>query len=74
MKFSDENLAKLKKKIAEFYNIENPDTVITYDELMKKEEREGVPNNEKYNVLVWKGAGDDAAAREDVLATILFIH
>ena len=44
--------------------------MITYDELMK------IPESDKpqYHVLVWKGHGDDAATRRDVITTLLLIH
>jgi hypothetical protein len=67
---SPEDTAKIKERVAHHYSL-NPESVITYDELVK------MPVNSiksKYNVIVRPGDGDDAAAREDVLGTYLLIH
>lgn len=60
----------LKDRIANHYNIDR-NTLVTYDELVKMPVSK---EKNKYNVIVGKGAGDDAAAREDVLGTYLLIH
>lgn len=69
---SPQDLETFKNKVAAKYNIEK-DSIITYDDLMK------IPYDadtaeQKYNVLVWPGHGDDAAMRKDVLGTYLLWH
>lgn len=67
--YTDEAIKKLKSRIAEKYNLD-PSSVITYAEMIKK------PNSKtkKWNVIVWKGAGDNSAARSDVIGTYLLFH
>jgi hypothetical protein len=69
IEFSPEATAEIKKRVADHFKID-VNTIITYPEM--REIPEG--DTPKYNVLVWKGHGDDAAARKDVLGTYLFIH
>jgi len=62
---------KVKQRIAIKYSLK-PETIITYDEMMRKpvdKEAEG-----KWNVIVKPGDGDDAANRSDVLSSLLLIH
>jgi len=67
-------LEVLKERVAKKYNLD-VSTVVTYDELMKLPyDKNAKVYPEKYNVLVWKGHGDDAAPRKDVLGVYLFIH
>ena len=66
---SDEDLMKLKRKLADKYNFP-VDSVITYDEMMKIP----VGSEPKYNVIVKPGDGDDSANRSDVIGTWLLIH
>jgi len=63
------DIETLKDRVAEKEDLDR-DSIISYDELMKKPE-EDTP---KYNVLVWAGHGDDAAVRKDVINTMLLIH
>jgi hypothetical protein len=67
--FTPEALTQLKKNIAKHYNLEEK-SIITWDELIQ------LPKSDepKYNVLVWKGHGDDAANRKDVIGTYLLFH
>jgi hypothetical protein len=67
---SPEDIAKIKERVAYHYKL-SPETVITYDELVKMPVGQ---EKGKYNVIVRPGDGDDAAAREDVLGTYLLIH
>ena len=69
VKYSPESLKLLKQRIAKEYKL-NPSSIITYDEMIKLPESK----NKKWNVLVWKGHGDDAAIRKDVLGIYLLIH
>jgi hypothetical protein len=64
-----EDQEKLKDRVAEKYKLDR-EKVITYDELIDKPEG----NKPEWQVLVWKGHGDDAATREDVINTMLLIH
>lgn len=69
-----EVLDVLKERVANYYKIDKS-TIITYDELLKIPYDKNATNYpKKYNVLVWKGHGDDAAPRKDVLGVYLFIH
>lgn len=64
----------LKEKVANYYKIDK-DSIVTYDELLKiPYDKNAKDYPKKYNVLVWKGHGDDAALRKDVLGVYLFIH
>jgi hypothetical protein len=69
IKFAPEEIAELKKRVAKHFNV-NIKNIITYDEMQKIKDM-GV---KKYYVLVWKGHGDDAAARSDVRGVFLFFH
>lgn len=69
--FAGEALDTLKDRVAKEYDISR-DSLISYDELLDTEYDANDKN--KYNVLVWKGHGDDAATRKDVLGTYLLIH
>lgn len=69
IKFSDDNLKLLKKKLASKYNMPE-DSVITYDEMMSLP----VAKEPTYNVIVKPGDGDDSANRSDVIGTWLLIH
>jgi hypothetical protein len=69
---SEEALRQMKDGISKEYNLD-PETVVSYDEL------EDIPYDKKnakkkWNVLVWKGHGDTAAVRKDVIGSYLFIH
>ena len=70
-------LKDFKAKLAADKKLD-PTTIITYDELLKKPlpklkpgETEITP---KWNVIVGKGNGDDAAYRKDVLGVYLLMH
>jgi uncharacterized protein YrzB (UPF0473 family) len=68
--YKDESaLKQLKQRIAAKYSVD-PESVITYNEMMK------TPFNDKnkWNVIVKPGDGDDSANRSDVLNTFLLIH
>lgn len=67
--FAPEEINELKKRISEYFKVNIKD-IITYDEMQKIKDK-GV---KKYHVLVWKGHGDDAAARSDVKGIFLFFH
>lgn len=60
----------VKDRIAIKYSLD-PQSVITYDELMQTKPSE---EKNKYNVIVKPGDGDDAANRNDVLSSLLLIH
>lgn len=66
---SPKALNEFKERLAKKFK-RNFNNVITYDELMKKPEK----NEMKWSVIVAAGDGDDAAARKDVLDTFLLIH
>lgn len=65
-----EDKSTIIQRLAHHYSLD-PKTIITYDDLVKIPT--GTTNN-KYNVIVRPGDGDDAAARDDVLGTYLLIH
>jgi hypothetical protein len=67
--FAPKELAELKKRVADHFKIPL-ESIISYDEMIKTPPSE----DKKWNVLVWKGHGDDAATREDVLGTYLLFH
>jgi len=67
--FADKELAELKRRVAEHFKLD-PKSIISYDEMIKLP----VGTDMKWNVLVWKGHGDDAATREDVRGTYLLFH
>lgn len=67
------NEEELKRRVAKVFKL-NPKSIVTYDELMKIPYNPDDTNKPFYNVLVWKGHGDDAAYRNDVLGTYLLIH
>lgn len=70
MQFKDHAaLEEFKRRMAHKYALQI-DTIITYDEMMKKP----VGDHAHWNVLVWSGHGDDSANRRDVLGTYLLIH
>jgi hypothetical protein len=66
---SPQDKEEIKKRVTFKYDLD-PGSVVTYDELVKLP----VDNTKKYNVIVKPGDGDDAAARTDVLGTLLLIH
>jgi hypothetical protein len=59
----------LKNRIAAKYSVD-PDSILTYDEMMKKPQGKAG----QYNVIVKPGDGDDAANRSDVLNSFLLMH
>ena len=67
------NEEELKHRVSVAYKLD-PESIITYDELMNIPYDPEEDNKPFYNVLVWKGHGDDAAYRNDVLGTYLLIH
>lgn len=67
--FTPEGIKKIKERISKDMNIPI-DTIITNDELVVKPESD----KPKWNVLVWKGHGDESPARKDTLGTLMFIH
>lgn len=66
-----ENINELKKRIAERYKVDL-NTLITYDEMMKKP----IGKVPKWNVIIWAGTGhgDVAATRKDVITSFLLQH
>ena len=64
---------KVKKRIADKYNLDI-NSIITYDEMMKKPVDKSPDAKGKWNVIVKPGDGDDAANRSDVLSSLLLIH
>lgn len=66
---SPENEQKFKERLAKKYNIK-PDSILTYDEMMKTPKSE----KHKWNVIVVPGEGDVSATRKDVLGTYLLFH
>lgn len=68
VKFDDNAVQTMKKRISEKYNV---DTVLTYQELMKTP----IDMNKKLNVMIYSESdGDDAAIRPDVSNIFLFYH
>jgi hypothetical protein len=65
-----QDIATLKDRIITTYHLD-PGKLITYDELMKTPV--GTAGG-GFNVIVRPGDGDDAAARKDVLGTLLLVH
>jgi hypothetical protein len=63
----------VKDRIAIKYSLK-PESVITYDEMMKKPADKDPEAKGKWNVIVKPGDGDDAANRNDVLSSLLLIH
>ena len=63
----------MKDRIAIKYSIK-PESIITYDEMMKKPVSKEEGDKNKWNVIVKPGDGDDAANRNDVLSSLLLIH
>jgi len=71
MQFKDAaHLDQFKHRMASKYAISDINTIITYDEMMKKP----LGTAPHWNVLVWPGHGDDSATRRDVIGTYLLIH
>ena len=66
---SEKDIKTLIKRIAEKYAID-PSTIISYDQMMKMP----VGDEQKWNVIVRQGDGDDAANRRDVLGSYLLQH
>jgi len=64
---------KVKQRVAIKYSLK-PESVITYDEMMKKPIDKDPEAKGKWNVIVKPGDGDDAANRNDVLSSLLLIH
>jgi hypothetical protein len=74
MKYKDAaSIKALKDRLAAKYSID-PKSILTYDEMMRKPDKKGLDNSEKYNVIVKPGEGDDSANRHDVLGTYLLFH
>lgn len=71
--FTDEKLKQLKELVAKEFKLK-PETVISYPELVKMPYDHKKDHEKKWNVLVWKGHGDDAAMRHDVLGVYLLEH
>ena len=67
------SIQALKDRLAAKYSIAAK-TILTYDEMMRKKDKKGLDNSEKYNVIVKPGEGDDSANRHDVLGTYLLFH
>ena len=67
------SIQALKDRLAAKYSIAAK-TILTYDEMMRKKDKKGLDNSEKYNVIVKPGEGDDSANRHDVLGTYLLLH
>ena len=74
MKYKDAaSIKTLKDRLAAKYSID-PESILTYDEMMRKKENKNLDNSKKYNVIVKPGEGDDSANRHDVLGTYLLFH
>jgi hypothetical protein len=69
IEFTPTAIDMLKTRTANEYKV-NKNSILTYNELMETP----LSTDKKWNVLVWKGHGDDAASRKDVLGTYLLIH
>jgi len=67
--FPPTSLKALKQNVAKLFKI-RPSSIISYDELLQTP----MKKNKRWNVLVWKGHGDDAATRKDVLGVYLLYH
>lgn len=70
---NSESEKAVKDRIAIKYSLK-PESVITYDEMMKKPVDKDPEAKGKWNVIVKPGDGDDAANRNDVLSSLLLIH
>lgn len=70
---NDQAKGELKSRVAKEYNL-SPDTVITYDELMKMPYDKNTQVKNKYNVIIKGGDGDDAAARKETRGIFLLEH
>ena len=77
---SEEDFQTFKDRMMIKYPAIKPDTLITYDEMMKKPLGSGSAFGSRnitspvWNVLVKPGDGDDAANRADVLGSYLLKH
>lgn len=69
IEFPPLSLKTLKRKVAKAFKI-RPTSILSYDELINTPLKKG----KRWNVLVWKGHGDDSATRKDVLGTYLLFH
>lgn len=67
MKISDEE--EYKYRVSEYFDLD-PETTITYDEMMQKPKSD----EPKWNVIVTPDDGDDAAFRKDVKRVLLKQH
>jgi len=67
--FPEASIKALKQRVGKEFKV-SPKTVLTYDELLNTPPSK----SKKWNVLVWKGHGDDSATRKDVLGTYLLFH
>lgn len=72
-KISSDNLNVLKQRLSTTYKVP-AESIITYNQLQKIPYDPNNVGKQKYNVIVWPGAGDDSASRADVLTTFLLIH
>jgi hypothetical protein len=71
-----EDIETLKDRVAEDKGIDR-ETIITYPEMMEKisnNDKDFLSKNNYWNVLVWKGHGDDAATRKEVKNVLLLAH
>jgi hypothetical protein len=66
---TDEMLETLRDRLSKAYHI-SPESIITYNQMHSMP----VGNKPKWNVIVKPGDGDDAAMRNDVISTMLFVH
>lgn len=64
-----QELNEFKHRLAQKYHID-PNTIITYDQMMDMPEGD----QQKWNVIVVPGDGDDSAVRKDVLGSYLLFH
>jgi hypothetical protein len=69
IEFTPAAIDMLKTRASNEYKVDKK-SIITYDELMQTP----IAPNKKWNVLVWKGHGDDAGSRKDVLGVYLLFH
>ncbi len=66
---TNKKIAAVKSRVANHFKL-NPNTILTYDELMSTPKND----NPKWNVIVTPNDGDDAAFRKDVKKILLTQH
>jgi len=71
--FRPEDMKIIKQRVADRFKFD-PETIITYDELVEIPYDKKDKHTPKWNVLVHHGHGDDAGMRRDVKTVLLFAH